>query len=191
MAIAIAAITGALAAQSAPSSARAFSHEPPGDPGRATTEVTDAVADGAMPDGVTAFDDGYPGVGNLEPALLQALREAAADAELDGVDFFVTSGWRSPGYQDQLLQEAVSEYGSEAEAARWVATPETSAHVSGDAVDIGDADAMAWLFERGAEYGLCRIYDNEPWHFELRPEASIDGCPSMYADASQDPRMGQ
>ena len=31
-------------------------------------------------------------------------------------------------------------YGSEAEAARWVATPDTSAHVSGDAVDIGPSE---------------------------------------------------
>ena len=35
----------------------------------------------------------------------------------------VNSGWRSPEYQDQLLRDAVSKYGSEAEAARWVATP--------------------------------------------------------------------
>ena len=64
-----------------------------------------------------------------------------------------------------------SKYGSEAEAARWVATPDTSAHVSGDAVDIGPADATAWLSEHGAAYGLCQIYGNEPWHYELRPEA--------------------
>ena len=31
------------------------------------------------------------------------------------------------------------------EAARWVATPNTSAHVSGDAVDIGPSGAAAWL----------------------------------------------
>ena len=26
-------------------------------------------------------------------------------------------------------------------------------------------------------YGLCQIYGNEPWHFELRPEAVEQGCP--------------
>ena len=52
-----------------------------------------------------------------------------------------------------------------------MATPDTSAHVSGDAVDIGPSDAAAWLSEHGAAYGLCRIYGNEPWHYELRPEA--------------------
>ena len=63
-----------------------------------------------------------------------------------------------------------------------MATPNTSAHVSGDAVDIGPFDATAWLSEHGAEYGLCQIYSNEPWHYELRPEAIDHGCPPMYAD---------
>ncbi|WP_322936757.1 M15 family metallopeptidase [Nocardioides bizhenqiangii] len=147
-------------------------------------------ADGVVPDGVTVFDD-VPAVGNLEPALLGALRRAATDAADDGVELYVNSGWRSPAYQEHLLEEAVAEYGSEEEAARWVAGPETSAHVSGDAVDIGPADATAWLSEHGADYGLCQIYGNEPWHYELRPDAALEGCPPMYADPSQDPRMQQ
>jgi D-alanyl-D-alanine carboxypeptidase len=146
-------------------------------------------ADGAVPDGTTVFDDEIPGVANLDPDLLGALRQAATDAAGDGVEFLVDSGWRSPAYQEQLLQEAVSEYGSEAEAARWVATPETSAHVSGDAVDVGPFDATAWLSAHGAAYGLCPIYGNEPWHFELRPEAIDQGCPPMYSDPTHDPRM--
>jgi zinc D-Ala-D-Ala carboxypeptidase len=149
------------------------------------------VADVAVPDGATVFDDEIPGVANLDPDLLGALRQAATDAADDGVELFVDSGWRSPEYQDQLLREAVSEYGSEAEAARWVATAETSAHVSGDAVDIEHSDATAWLSEHGAEYGLCQIYGNEPWHYELRPEAIDHGCPPMYADPTHDPRMQQ
>ena len=146
-------------------------------------------ADGIVPDGVTVFDDEFPAVANLNPDLLVALRRAATDAMDDGVKFYVNSGWRSPEYQDQLLREAISKYGSEEEAARWVATADTSAHVSGDAVDIGPPDASAWLSEHGAGYGLCQIYINEPWHFELRPEAIDNGCPPMYADPTQDPRM--
>jgi hypothetical protein len=146
-------------------------------------------ADGVVPDGVTVFDDEYPAVANLDPDLLGALRQAATDALDDGVEFYVNSGWRSPEYQDQLLLDAIFKYGSEEEAARWVATAETSLHVSGDAVDIGPIGATAWLSEHGAEYGLCQIYRNEPWHFELRPEAIDDGCPPMYADPTDDPRM--
>ena len=142
-------------------------------------------ADGAVPDGTTVFDDAIPGVAKLDPALLGSLRQAATDA---GVEFVVDSGWRSPAYQEHLLRQAVSKYGSEAEAARWVATPDTSAHVSGDAVDIGPSGSAAWLSEHGARYGLCRIYANEPWHFELRPDAVDHGCPAMYADPTHDPR---
>ncbi|MGW6290177.1 M15 family metallopeptidase [Streptomyces sp. NPDC055107] len=146
-------------------------------------------ADGAVPDGVTVLDDGIPAVANLDPDLLPALRRAAREAARDGVEFVVNSGWRSPEYQDQLLRKAIARYGSEAEAARWVATAKTSPHVSGDAVDIGPADATEWLSEHGAGYGLCQTYRNEPWHYELRTEAIDRGCPRMYADPTQDPRM--
>jgi hypothetical protein len=146
-------------------------------------------ADGAIPDDTTVFDDSVPGVARLDPALLAALRRATTAAAEDGVELYVNSGWRSPAYEEQLLREATSKYGSEREAARWVATPDTSAHVSGDAVDIGPVEATAWLSPHGSRYGLCQIYRNERWHYELRPKAIEHGCPSMYADAAHDPRM--
>jgi zinc D-Ala-D-Ala carboxypeptidase len=148
-------------------------------------------ADGAVPQGTTVFDDEVPGVAKLNSDLLGALRRAATGAADDGVTFYVDSGWRSPEYQARLLREAISKYGSEAEATRWVATPKTSAHVKGEAVDIGPSGAAAWLSQHGAAYGLCQIYANEPWHYELRPDAGDHGCPAMYADAAHDPRMQQ
>jgi zinc D-Ala-D-Ala carboxypeptidase len=169
-------------------------NEPPralGEPGAPGERGVLGEAEGAVPDGTTAFDDEVPAVANLDPALLGALRQAATDAMGDGVELFVNSGWRSPEYQDQLFREAVSEYGSEEEAARWVATADTSPHVSGNAVDVAPVDAAAWLSEHGAEYGLCQIYGNEHWHFELRPEAIDHSCPAMYADPTEDPRMQQ
>lgn len=146
---------------------------------------------GRVPDGLTVFDGEIAALANLDRALLDALRQAAADAAGDGVEFIVNSGWRSPEYQDELLREAISEYGSEEEAARWVATASTSPHVSGEAVDIGEFDATSWLSEHGAGYGLCQIYDNEPWHYELRPDAVEQGCPVPYTDPTEDPRMQQ
>ncbi|MFI6279773.1 M15 family metallopeptidase [Streptomyces sp. NPDC050988] len=146
-------------------------------------------ADGAVPDGVTVFDDEIPAVVNLDPDLLKALRGAATDAADNGVELYVNSGWRSPEYQNQLLREAVAKYGSQDEAARWVATAATSPHVSGDAVDLGHSDTTVWLSKHGSEYGLCQIYRNEPWHYELRTHAIDYGCPRMYADPTQDPRM--
>lgn len=146
-------------------------------------------ADGAVPAGVRVSDLDVPAVANLHPRLRAALRRAAADAARVGIEIRVNSGWRSPAYQKRLHYQAVSKYGSREKAARWVATADTSSHVSGQAVDIGPSRAMAWLARRGAEYGLCRVYRNEPWHFELRPEAAAGGCPAMYADPRRDPRM--
>ena len=161
-----------------------------------TPSVVDAAVDGAvdaadgvLPDDVTVFDDRYPGVADLDPDLLRALREAATEAADDGVTFYVNSGWRSRGYQNELLSVAVSTYGSESAAARWVATADTSPHVSGEAVDIGKDEATAWLSRRGGKLGLCQIYVNEPWHYELRPAAREGRCPPMYADPTHDPRM--
>jgi hypothetical protein len=148
------------------------------------------TADGVVPDGTTVFDTDVPAVGNLDPALLAALQRAAGDARADGVGFVVDSGWRSRAYQQQLFSHAVAEYGSPEAAARWVAPPGTSAHEHGKAVDIGPADADAWLARHGAAYGLCRIYANEPWHVELRTAvAAGHGCPPMLANASDDPAV--
>src|SRR5262249_55566703 len=148
------------------------------------SEHSDALGErgGAVPAATTVFDDEVPGVANLDPALLRALRRAATDAAAAGVQFVVNSGWRSPAYADRLRREAGAKYGWEAEAAGWVATGTTSPHVSGDAVDIGPADATSWLSAHGPAYGLCQIYANEPWHYELRPGAVGHGCPSMYPD---------
>lgn len=137
---------------------------------------------------VTAFDTDTPAVANLDPDLLDALTRAASDAS-GHVRFQINSGWRSAKQQEQLLREAVTKYGSMEEAARWVAPADRSAHVSGDAVDIGPTSAAAWLADHGATYGLCRTYTNEPWHFELRPDAASEGCPASYADPTKDPRL--
>jgi D-alanyl-D-alanine carboxypeptidase len=162
-------------------------------PGRLDRDRQRAIGegDGEVPDGVTVFDDDYPAVSHLIPAFLTALRQAATDARGTGIDFEVNSGWRSEKYQRQLFEQAVAEYGSEAQAARWVARPGTSVHESGGAVDLGPEDAADWLSEHGSAYGLCQIYDNEPWHFELRPDAVEHGCPPTYADPTHDPRMQQ
>jgi len=151
--------------------------------------ATRGEAAGAVRRGLRVLDAQSPAVTNLDPALLRALRLAARDAAKYEVEIVVNSGWRSPEYQERLFRQAVSKYGSKEKAARWVATADTSSHVSGHAVDIGPSRAAAWLSKHGAEYRLCQIYRNEPWHYELHPEAVDDGCPSMYDDPSHDPRM--
>lgn len=67
------------------------------------TSPVRGVADGAVPDGIAVWDDDTPGVANLDPAFLGALRRAAADAANEGIEFFVNSGWRSAENQEHLL----------------------------------------------------------------------------------------
>ena len=186
-------LVGGAPSAASPSSAPPAVSAPPR-PTAAAPEAAPPVdgasdADGRVADGVTVFDDDVPAVSHLDAALLAAVRDAATHAADDGITFYVNSGWRSRGYQDKLLSDAVAQYGSVQEAARWVATADTSPHVQGEAIDVGRWDATSWLSTHGARYGLCQIYSNEPWHYELRPDAVTTGCPRMYADPTQDPRM--
>ena len=129
------------------------------------------------------WDVANPAVGYLDPALLTAVQQAAGAAAADGVVMTITSGWRSPEFQQQLLDDAVATYGSFAGARRFVQTPQQSHHVTGQAVDIGPPAADDWLIANGNRFGLCRTYANELWHFEL---ATAPGgvCPPMLPDAS-------
>lgn len=161
------------------------------DGGGVASGARTAGGDGSLPDGASPFDLDLAGIARLDPDLLAALQQASRDAADDGVELVVNSGWRSAAHQQRLLDEAVAEYGSQAEAARWVATPGTSSHVSGDAVDVGPKEAAAWLADHGSAYGLCQTYRNEAWHYELRPSAPEDGCPQAYDDPTDDPRMGR
>jgi len=147
------------------------------------TQVRAADRPSAMGEPSVPFDGGRPTVDNLDPDLLDAVRAATRDAHADGVQLSITSGWRSRAHQQELFDEAVDTYGSEEEALRYVSTPDTSAHVTGDAVDIGPTEADDWLIQHGADYGLCQIFANEIWHFEL---ATTPGgqCPEMLPDSS-------
>lgn len=174
-------------AHRAPSAAAGGQSGAAGSPGGTAAVDREITADdGLIREGeqVNAWSD-VAAVTNLEPGLLEALRRAAEDAAEVGVEVRLNSGWRTPAHQERLLQDAMAEHGTAEEAARWVATPEESEHVSGEAVDIGPWQAAQWLSDHGAAYGLCQVYANEAWHFELRPEAVDAGCPRMYADASE------
>jgi hypothetical protein len=146
-------------------------------------------AAGRVPQGLSQLRSGGedtvvgPTVANLDPDLLDAVRAAARDARAAGVRLHITSGWRSREHQQRLFDEAVGRYGSEEEARRFVATPDASAHVTGDAVDIGPTEADDWLGRHGADYGLCQVFANEIWHFELATEPG-GPCPEMLPDSS-------
>ncbi|QJA00798.1 M15 family metallopeptidase [Leifsonia sp. PS1209] len=140
--------------------------------------------DGYIPTGETvALTDDVPAVTRLDHRLLEALDRAATAAADRDVTFTLTDGWRSERYQQSLFDDAVQKYGSEEEASKWVKRGDESKHVRGEAVDIATADAMDWLTRFGGEYGLCQVYANEAWHFELT--ADSDGvCPAQLPDGT-------
>ena len=150
---------------------------------RGVAQVRSAGDASPMAEPGVPFDGGRPTVDNLDPDLLDAVRAAARDAHGDGVELSITSGWRSRAHQQQLFDDAVDTYGSAEEARRYVSTPDTSAHVTGDAVDIGPTDADDWLRRHGADYGLCQMFANEIWHFELATTPGGE-CPEMFPDSS-------
>lgn len=118
----------------------------------------------------------------LDAELVSRLDQASQAAQADGIELTVTSGWRSASRQQEILDQKIAEVG-ETEAHRLVAPVEASAHVQGRAVDVGPADAAAWLWRHGSEFGLCQVYANEPWHFEPTTEPG-GTCPALEPDAS-------
>jgi D-alanyl-D-alanine carboxypeptidase len=154
---------------------RSFPMAPPGDPGDGS----------APPDGrtLTPFDVQYPAVGRLDPALLSAIQNAATAAASDGISMTITSGWRSPEFQQRLLDKAIQTYGSYAVARQYVQTPAASKHVTGQAVDVGGQGTDHWLIANGSRFGLCQIYANELWHFELATDAA-GRCPPLLPNAA-------
>jgi hypothetical protein len=145
----------------------------------------DDTAEGGLPGGqrLSPFDLSTPAVSRLDPALLDAIERAAESAAADGITVGLTSGWRSPEFQQRLFDDAVVQYGSVDIASQYVASPQVSKHVIGKAVDVGPAAADDWLIRNGQAFGLCQIYANEIWHFELA--ADYGGvCPPLRPNAA-------
>jgi D-alanyl-D-alanine carboxypeptidase len=136
------------------------------------------TADGVMPDHTSAYDTSYPGIAKLDPDLRKAVQRAESAMKDDGIKMQVTTGWRSKKYQEELLTKAIRQYGSRKKALEYVADPNESHHVTGNAVDIGPRDADDWLSRHGNRYGLCQTLSNEAWHFELVTKPG-DDCPPM------------
>ena len=110
---------------------------------------------------------------------------AQAAAKLAGFNIRITSGFRSQQLQERLFNDAVKKYGSEKEASKWVLPKDISHHPWGIAMDVnypGDKVATKWLEDNGSQFGLCRVYENEWWHFEP-VIAPGQPCPPMMANA--------
>jgi D-alanyl-D-alanine carboxypeptidase len=107
----------------------------------------------------------------LTPATRAAFEAARAEAlcrhgELIGL----TDGYRDAHAQARLFAEAVRRAGSPGLATKWALPPHESRHVAGTALDVRPVEGARWLERYGSRHHLYRVYDNEWWHFEYRPD---------------------
>jgi zinc D-Ala-D-Ala carboxypeptidase len=152
---------------------------------RVTNTVKDCVAT-ELTLGASEIKHGLNYPNEIDPQLLVRFQAAKAAAEKDGQKIFIASGFRTLERQKYLFAAAVKKYGSEAEAAKWVAPPYVSHHPWGLAIDVNypnEPVGAGWLEVNGARFGLCRVYENEWWHFE--PVIAPGGtCPALVPNAT-------
>ena len=153
--------------------------------------VTSAPAAQSTAEGLTYIDgilvvnktyalpsDYNPGV---DPDAQAAFDKMQAAAAKEGLNIYISSGFRSYDYQSGLYDRYVQRSGK-AEADRYSARPGHSEHQTGLAFDLNsidmtfaDTDECAWVNEHCAEYGFILRYPKgkqdvtgiifEPWHF--------------------------
>jgi hypothetical protein len=122
----------------------------------------------------------------IDKQLMYRFKAAQAAAKKDGQALYIASGFRSLSRQKTLFAQAIKKYGSAAEASKWVSPPLVSHHPWGVAIDVNYPDepvGAGWLEINGAKFGLCRVFDNEWWHFEpvIAPGWK---CPALVPDAT-------
>ena len=121
----------------------------------------------------------------LDKQLVYRFKAAQAAAAKDGQRIYIVSGFRSLSRQKSLYNQAIRKYRSVDEASKWVAPPFVSHHPWGIAIDVNypnEPVGAGWLEVHGSKFGLCRVFENEWWHFEpvIAPGWK---CPALVPDA--------
>lgn len=126
----------------------------------------------------------------VDSRIYSELQEMFNAARAEGLHLYVAAGYRTQQKQQQLLSEKIEEYKKEGYskfeakklAEQWVATPGTSEHQLGIAIDINadttkssSDEVYNWLAENGYKHGFVKRYPsdkkeitgviNEPWHY--------------------------
>ncbi len=118
--------------------------------------------------------------GGLTPETSAAFEELVQGAKKDGIDIYLSSGFRSYEYQDEIYNNYCSVYG-QAEADTFSARPGHSEHQTGMAIDVNIVDdsfagtpEAIWIENHCFEYGFILRYPQgkenitgykyEPWH---------------------------
>ena len=121
----------------------------------------------------------------LDKQLVYRFKAAQAAAAKDGQRIYIVSGFRSLSRQETLYNQAIRKYRTVDEASKWVAPPLVSHHPWGIAIDVNypnEPVGAGWLEVHGSKFGLCRVFENEWWHFEpvIAPGWK---CPALVPDA--------
>jgi zinc D-Ala-D-Ala carboxypeptidase len=124
----------------------------------------------------------------LTPATRAAFEAARAEAlwrhgELIGL----TDGYRDEHAQARLFAGTVRRAGSPGLAMKWALPPHESRHVAGTALDVRPIEGARWLERFGSRHHLYRVYDNEWWHFEYRPDGRPPRLPHPSALTASGP----
>ena len=142
----------------------------------------------------------------VDARITNDLEQLVREAEEEGLNIALGSGYRSESYQRGIYNNYVEQHGEE-EADRFSARPRHSEHQTGLAVDFvrpdGECSFQAcfadlpegeWLIENAYRYGfILRYQENtedivgyqyEPWHFryvgrELAEELHAQGKPTL------------
>ena len=134
--------------------------------------------------------DYNPGVSSEAESAFEEMQSAAAD---EGLNIYISSGFRSYDYQAGLYQRYVERSGK-AEADRYSARPGHSEHQTGLAFDLNtidssfaDTDEYEWMKKNCADYGfIIRYPENgesitgymyEPWHIRY---LGVDTAKKVY-----------
>jgi hypothetical protein len=121
----------------------------------------------------------------LTPATRAAFEAARTEAlwrhgELIGL----TDGYRDARTQARLFADTVRRTGSPMLAMEWTLPVHASRHVAGTALDVRPTEGARWLEQYGARHHLYRVYENEWWHFEYRPDGRPPRLPHPTATAT-------
>jgi hypothetical protein len=136
---------------------------------------TDTGYSGGKPFTITVIEvDGYPV--ERETANHYVAMQRAAQAA--GIGLRINSGFRTMAKQ-QYLYNCYRNCTSGCESCNLAATPGTSNHQSGKALDLNTSAAgvMSWLNANAARFGFKRTVAEEAWHWEwLGGGESVDAC---------------
>lgn len=105
----------------------------------------------------------------LESTAAEAWQDMVAAAKAEGVDLTLTDSYRSFDAQVSARKRKGHKVAT--------ATPGTSIHGWGKAIDVAGDDARRWIQENGESFGWVwpdwaqreGTKSFEPWHFEYRP----------------------